>query len=324
MMDDTRDQQQGVPEAGAPRPFSRRKRVIIPVVLLVVAAVSAFTYWYTYRRGYVSTNDAYIDGTPITISSKVLGRITEITVGTGDPARAGDVLVRLDDSDLKAQEAQASASLAYTEQSVTLARVGLDRAREDFARAEVQYKDNVITREQYDHARQAREMAEAQYKVALSQVETSRAQLGVVEAQLKNTQIVSPISGVVAKKWAMPGEIVQPGQSILTLYDLGDIWITANFEETKLARISVNSEVRISVDAYPGREFTGRVLLVGAAAASQFSLIPANNASGNFTKVTQRVPVKISVEGLGGAGSSGKVSLLPGMSTVVKIRTGPR
>ncbi|MFH1221289.1 MAG: HlyD family secretion protein [Candidatus Eisenbacteria bacterium] len=316
------------PGAGAPgappRPFSRRKRVIIPVVLLVVAAVGALAYWYTYRRGYVSTNDAYVDGNPVTISSKMLGRVTQLTVGTGDAVQAGQLLVHLDDSDLRAQETQATAALAFVEQSVALAKIGVDRARDDFQRAQVQYRDNVITREQYDHARQALEMAEAQYKVALSQVNTSKAQLGVVETQIRNTQIASPISGVVAKKWARPGEIVQPGQPIFTLYDLGDIWITANFEETKLAKIGLNSQVRISVDAYPSREFSGRVLLVGAAAASQFSLIPANNASGNFTKVTQRVPVKISIERPGEEAASSRASLLPGMSTVVKVRVGSK
>ena len=313
----------GAPEA-PPRPFSRRKRVIIPVVLLVVAAVAALAYWYTYRRGYVSTNDAYIDGNPVTISSKMLGRLTQLTVGTGDAVQAGQLLVQLDDSDLRAQETQATAALAFVEQSVALAKIGVDRARDDFQRAQLQYRENVITREQYDHARQALEMAEAQYKVALSQVNTSKAQLGVVETQLRNTQIASPISGVVAKKWARPGEIVQPGQPIFTLYDLGDIWITANFEETKLAKIGLNSQVRISVDAYPGREFSGRVLLVGAAAASQFSLIPPNNASGNFTKVTQRVPVKISIERPGEEAVSSRISLLPGMSTVVKVRVGSK
>ncbi len=310
--------ERGGPERGAPqRGLSKRMRFIIPIGLLVLAAIAAVAYWYTYRRGYVSTNDAYIDANPVTISSKVLGRIIQLAVGTGDAAKEGQLLVQLDDSDSKAQEAQATAALAYTEQTVSLARIGLDRAQDDFQRAQVQYKDNVIPREQYDHTRQALEMAEAQYKVALSQVNTSKAQLGVISTQLENMQIMSPVSGVVAKKWVMPGEIVQPGQPIFTIYDLNNVWITANFEETKLAAIDANDQVRISVDAYPGRAFTGKVVLIGAAAASQFSLIPPNNASGNFTKVTQRVPVKISIESSGMASS--QISLLPGMSAVVKI-----
>jgi membrane fusion protein (multidrug efflux system) len=314
---------EGNPAAPRSKHFSRRKRVIIPFTIFVAIAVLVTAYWYMYRRGYVSTNDAFVDGNPVTISSKILGRVTELGVATGDKTTAQELLVRLDDTDLRAQEAQATAALAYTEQSVSLAKIGLDRARDDFDRAHAQYKDNVITREQHDHARQALELADAQYKVAQSQVGASRAQLGVVETQLKNTQIVSPIAGVVAKRWVMPGEIVQPGQPIFTLYDLGDVWITANFEETKLGAITLGDPVRISVDAYPGREFAGKVSLIGAAAASQFSLIPPNNAAGNFTKVTQRVPVKISLDEATRP-AAGQASLLPGMSVLAKVRVKAR
>ena len=315
------------PEEKARHPASR-KRVIIPIVMFALAAIVAFVYWFSYLRGYVSTDDAYVDGDPVTISSKMLGRVTHLAVDTGDTTEAGQVLVNLDQKDLRAQETQAEASLAYTRETVTLAEVSLERALDDFNRAQIQYRDSVITREQFDHARQALEMARAQHRVALSQVTTSEAQLGVVETQLGNAEILSPISGVVAKKWAMEGEIVQPGQSIFTLYDLSDIWVTANFEETKLAKLVPGDRVEISVDAFPDRRFSGRVLLVGAAAASEFSLIPPNNASGNFTKVTQRVPVKILFDDLNGstgmssAGSDSRspALLLPGMSTVVKIK----
>jgi membrane fusion protein (multidrug efflux system) len=304
----------------AQRRFTKSKRFIISISFVLLASIVVATYWYLYLRGYATTNNAYIDGDAVTISSKVLGRITQLTVNEGDSVKEGQLLVQLDDSDLKAQEAQSEAGLEYTERNVTLAKTGLDRARDDFERASIQFGDKVITREQYDHARQALEMAEAQYRVALSQVNTSKAQLGVVETQLKNTRITAPTSGVVARKWVTPGDIVQPGQPIFTIYDLKNIWITANFEETKLASVSLNDPVRISVDAYPGREFEGTVRLIGAAAASQFSLIPPNNASGNFTKVTQRVPVKISIGIPDLEKDSGHISLLPGMSVEVKIR----
>jgi membrane fusion protein (multidrug efflux system) len=307
----------------AQRGLMKKKRFIIPIVFLLLASILIAAYWYLYLRGYVSTNDAYIAADPVTVSSKILGRITQLRLDEGDATKEGQLLVQLDDSDLRAQEVQAKAALEYTEKNVLLAKVGLDRAKDDFDRASIQFGDKVITREQYDHARQALQMAEAQYKVALSQVNTSKAQLGVVETQLKNTRIFAPVSGVVARKWVMPGDIAQPGQPIFTIYDLNNIWITANFEETKLASIHLDDPVEISVDTYPGSKFTGKVLLIGAAAASQFSLIPPNNASGNFTKVTQRVPVKISID----AGNSGnaeqhsdQISLLPGMSAEVKIR----
>jgi membrane fusion protein (multidrug efflux system) len=303
--------------------FSRRKRIIIPTTIILLAAVVIASYWYLYRRGYVSTNDAFIAGDPVTASSKILGRVASLSAGEGDAVSEGQVLIRLDDTDLRAQEAQSQANLAYMRQTVPLAKIGLERAQADFDRAQAQYRDNVVTREQYDHARQALDLAKAQYSVAESQVGASQAQLGVVETQLRNTEILSPISGVVARKWIMPGDIVQPGQPIFTIYDLKNVWVTANFEETKLAAIAIGSPVRISVDAYPGREFSGKVLLIGAAAASQFSLIPPSNASGNFTKVTQRVPVRISIDQAGQAGATG-AALLPGMSVVVKVRAGSK
>jgi membrane fusion protein (multidrug efflux system) len=316
---------QGAPPGrDSARRFSRRKRVIIPAVIIALVTVVVTSYWYLYRRGYISTNDALVNGDPVTVSSKILGRIASLEAAEGDGVSEEQVLVRLDDADLRAQEAQARAGLALTEQSLPLARVGLERAQADFDRTRLQYQDNVVTQEQYDHARQALDLAKAQYAVVESQVRASKAQLGVVETQLGNTRILSPISGVVAKKWVVPGDIAQPGQPIFTIFDLNNVWVTANFEETKLAAISLGSPVRISVDAYPGREFSGKVLLIGAAAASQFSLIPPNNASGNFTKVTQRVPVKISIDQAGEASTAAAARLLPGMSVVVKVRTGAR
>jgi len=147
----------------------------------------------------------------------------------------------------------------------------------------------VVTKEQYDHARQAVELAQAQVKVSQAQEANARAQLEVVRTQLQNTEIVSPAGGVIARKWVMPGDIVQPGQPVYTIYDLRDLWVTAYFEETKLFAIRLGSPVEISVTAYPGRKLVGKVVLIGAAAASEFSLIPGQHASGNFTKVTQRV-----------------------------------
>ncbi len=304
------------------RSIVKRKRFLFPAVFVLLAACIILGYWYLHLRGYISTNNAYVQSDPVTVSSKVLGRVTRLAVQEGDTTRQGELLVTLDDSDLRAQEAQSQASLEYSQRNVALAGINLDRARDDFNRASMQFTDNVITREQYDHARQALQAAEAQQKVAQSQVATSRAQLGVVQTQLYNMRILAPVSAVVARKWVMPGDIVQPGQSIYTLYDLTDLWITANFEETKLQSVGVGDTVEIYVDAFPGVKFGGRVLLIGAAAASQFALIPANNASGNFTKVTQRVPVRISIEPEASGRKPGRVPLLPGMSTEVRIRVG--
>jgi len=298
----------------------RKKRVLIPLLLLVLVIGVVGVYWYLYLKSFESTDDAYIDCDAITISSKILGRITELAAEEGDSVKAGELLVQLDDSDLRSQEAQSKANLDYVEQSISVAKITLDRAQDDFDRASRQIKDKVITQEQFDHAGKALELARAQYKVAQSQVNTSQAQLKVVETQLGNTKIIAPCRAVVARKWVVPGDIVQPAQPIYTMYNLDSIWITANFEETKLDAIHVGDLVQIAVDAYPEHDFIGKVALIGAAAASQFSLIPPNNASGNFTKITQRVPVKIVLTPANpNKNRSESKALLPGMSVEVKI-----
>jgi|WetSurMetagenome_2_1015567.scaffolds.fasta_scaffold07587_2 membrane fusion protein, multidrug efflux system len=317
MVDEASEARVAPPEK---RGLHRKKRVVVPLVLLILAAVLVAVYWRAYLRGYVSTDDAYIDGDAVTVSAKMMGRVATLGASEGDSVTSGQLLVRLDDRDLKAQRAQAKAGLEFVRQSVPVAKIGLDRAREDFDRASYQYKNKVVTREQYDHAGKALELAKAQYDVALSQVNASMAQLDVIETQLGNTEVFAPLSGVVARKWIVPGDVVQPGQPIFTLYDLGDVWVTANLEETKLGAIHVGDSVRIEVDAGRGREFAGAVTLIGAAAASRFSLIPPNNASGNFTKVTQRIPVKISIADARPDAAGGRFALLPGMSVEVKIR----
>jgi membrane fusion protein (multidrug efflux system) len=120
---------------------------------------------------------------------------------------------------------------------------------------------------------------------------------------------------VIARKWILEGDVVQPGQPIFTIFDMKNIWITAQFEETRLALVTMGAQVEISVDTYPDIKFSGKIIQIGSNTASQFSLIPPNNASGNFTKVTQRVPVKISIE----KGNS-NVNLLPGMSVEVRVK----
>ena len=119
----------------------------------------------------------------------------------------------------------------------------------------------------------------------------------VIETQLKNAKLYSPISGIVAKRWLLPGDIVQPGQSVFTVTNNDKLWVAVYLEETKVAGVYVGQPSNFSIDAFPGVEFTGKVYSIGSNTASQFSLIPPNNASGNFTKVTQRVPLKISIDG---------------------------
>lgn len=298
----------------------RKKRFLIPVLFLSLVAILVAVYWYMFLRDFVSTDDAFLDADQVGVSSKILGRIRELAADEGDAVKQGALLVQLDDSDLLAQAAQEKENIALNQENVSLAKINLQRAGTDFRRTTDLFKDNIVSWDQFDLAKKAYDLASAQYKIALAQVSTSRAKLDVVQTQLQNTKIMSPMMGVIAKKWVMPGDVVQPGQPIFTIYDLQNLWVTANFEETKLSSIRLDDPALISVDAHPGIKFEGRVNLIGAVTASQFSLIPPNNASGNFTKVTQRVPIKISIERKMTANKPDPVMLLPGMSVEVKIR----
>jgi len=291
-------------------PLYRKRRVIIPVTLVILAALLGAWYWYVNLREFVSTDDAYIE---------ILGRVSALSVDEGDTLRQGEILVHLDDTDLLAQKEQAVASLRFSEASVGLARVNLTRAQDDYTRAEQQFKNSVITKEQYDHAGSALEAARAEYSIALSRIGTAKAQVGVVQAQLENCTIASPVDGKIAKRWVLRGDVVQPGQPIFSVYDRKETWVTANLEETNLQVVRLNQPVTIAVDGYSGRTYSGKVFQIGSSTAAQFSLIPPNNASGNFTKITQRVPVKISITEERAAGEQ-SVELLPGMSVEVRIK----
>ncbi|MGA9118361.1 MAG: HlyD family secretion protein [Bacteroidota bacterium] len=302
-------------------PLYRMKRVIIPSAIVLIIAAAGAWYYYTQIRGFDSTDDAFIDGNRVSVSSKILGRIIDLNADEADTVKQGEVLVRLDDADLKAQEAQSRAMLDDARQATSLAEVNVQRATDDYNRAETQYKTRVISQEQFEHARSALAAARSQQKMAMTRVATAEAQVNVVKTSLQNTVITSPMNGVVAKRYALPGDVVQPGQPILSVYDLGSVWVTANFEETKISSLHVGDPVEIDVDAYPNAKWTGRVYQFGASTASQYSLIPPNNASGNFTKVTQRIPVKIMIDRQGPTAGDDPRPLLPGMSVEVRVNT---
>jgi membrane fusion protein, multidrug efflux system len=300
-------------------PLYKNVKIVIPL-FLVFLAIAIFSWmYYIQLRDYVSTDDAFIDADRVSVSAKILGRIDQLTVDEGDSVRHGEILVRLDDSDLRAQEIQAKASVTFAQENILLAKVSLDKAQTDFLRASTQYNQNIIPKEQYDHAHSELASSRARINIANAQFASAQAQLGVIQTQLKNTVISSPMTGVISKRWTLTGDVVQPGQAIFTIYDLHDVWVTANLEETAVGALRLGDTVSIGVDTYPSIKFAGTIIRLGSNTASQFSLIPPNNASGNFTKVTQRVPIKISITQLDTLRQS-RVKLLPGMSVEVKVK----
>jgi membrane fusion protein, multidrug efflux system len=280
------------------------------ITLLVLAVVGAviLVIWLT-TLGNISTDDASIQSNHAIVSAKTMGRIKDLIADEGAKVGEGDVLAKLDDSDLRAQEAQLQASLNYTTLSANLSKVNLDRAQNDFDRAKSVYKSGISTSEQYDHASKTLEAATVSYELAKAQIETAKAQLSIVETQIANTNIAAPIRGIIAKKNYNKGEMVQPGQQIFLINDLENVWVIANFEETKIRLIKIDADVDITVDAYPSVNFKGKVAQVSAA------IVPPPFSIGESTKTTQKVPVRIIFTKI-----PDNVNLLPGMSVEVVVK----
>jgi membrane fusion protein, multidrug efflux system len=332
------------------KPLEQKKKSFtryIPLIIVVIIVITLGWLWYRNYMKYISTDDAYIESDNVSVSSKILGRIAVEYTDEGDSVKKGDLLAELDSTDLLAQKnsatalkdqavttkAQSEASYKYDGESVKVLKVSLDKAQEDFDRSKLQYDGNVISKETYDHSKKALESAQALYdaaKIALevskakissaaSAVKTAASQVALIETQLKNTKLYAPMDGIVAKRWLLPGDITAAGQSIFTITNNKNYRVIIYLEETQIAKVHLGQSVHFKVDAFSGITFTGKIYSIGSNTASQFSLIPPSNASGNFTKVTQRVPVKISIDGTEEGNKISTFRFLAGMSVEVKI-----
>ena len=322
-------------------------KVYIPLLLVIILVLGGGITWYIDYSKYINTDDAHLEANNVSVSSKMLGRINQVFAEEGDLVKQGQLIVVLDSTDLVAQKNQAIANELQVEAAVAqseakyqfdlknskVQEITLSRTQGDFDRAKTQFKSDVITQEQYDHIKKALETAQAQLEADHSQakvssmlikstqaaVESAKAQISVIQTMINNTKLYAPCNGVVGKRWLMPGDIAQPGQSIYTIINDQKVWVSVFLEETKLQDLRLGQSSIFTIDTYPGVIFTGKITEIGSNTASQFSLIPANNASGNFTKVTQRIQLKISVDGVKEGSKLSDYRLLSGMSAVVKI-----
>jgi membrane fusion protein (multidrug efflux system) len=276
-----------------------RLRVYIPLALVIIIVIAGAWYWYKDYTLYITTDDAHVDADNVSVGSKVIGRISAIYAKEGDLVKQGTLLADLDSSDFHAQrnqsvalKAQANANLTQSEvkynsdqKGIKILEINLEKASEDLSRAKSQADGGVITPEQFDHIKKAHETASAQLDAAKAQlmvsrsmitsasaaVETANAQIKVVDAQLKNTRLFAPVDGIIAKRWLLPGDVVQPGQSVFTMTLSKNLWVVAFLEETKISEITIGQNVRFSIDAFPGIKFNGKVFLLGSSTASVFS-----------------------------------------------------
>jgi len=242
-------------------------------------------------------------------------------------------LVQIDDK-VTVQEAVITQSGA----GISAARAEMVRAKADFERSRRLVREDYVSRQRFDVSQADAARAEAgltgsgaqlqasrrqlavlasERSVAMAQLEQARATLIVAETELEATTIRSPVDGVVGNRAVRDGQYVRPGQTLLAVVPLGEVWIDANFKETQIGRMTPGNRVEIKVDAFPGAVIGGRVDSFAPASGAKFSLLPPENATGNFTKVVQRIPVRIRVDHdnpLAG-------QLRPGLSVVVKVDT---
>lgn len=286
-------------KSGFPFPAGKRRTPVIigAVVIAVLVAVLLVVgiAWIVDNALYVSTDDASIDGEKVNISAKTLGRIKAILVDEGVPVKSGQTLVQLDDSDLRAQEAQAAASLES-------AKVNRDGKEDDLRRAKALYASGAMTKQQLDAASTGFDAAASQYNV-------SQAQLGVIETQLTNTVILSPIDGTATKPAFSVGDVIQPSQTILTVNNLSKVYVIADFEETKVGRFDPGADAEITIDKYSGLTLHGKVASISS------GVLPPPFQIGEFTKTTRRVPIRIDLTAVPEG-----IVLQPGLSVEVKVR----
>jgi membrane fusion protein, multidrug efflux system len=287
--------------AASPPPArrSRRPYVLAGIGLAVILTIAGVTYWL-HARGVVATDDAFIEARVIQISPKVGGQVIELDVTDNQRVRAGEVLLRIDPRDYAAAMEQARAQVRAAEVEERRATADAQRVRALFARG-------LVARQELDHAVAAEH-------TAIADVEAARQRLNQAMLELSYTTITAPEAGRVTRRAVEEGMFVQPGQQLMAIVT-DELWVVANFKETQLEHIRPGEPVDIRVDAYPRHRFRGHVDSIQAGTGARFSLLPPENATGNYVKVVQRVPVKIVFD----EPPDPNFPLGPGMSVVPRV-----
>jgi membrane fusion protein (multidrug efflux system) len=301
--------------------------IILAVITVVVGSFGGIKWW-VYRKYHVTTDNAYVKGDIVLISSRIPGTVIDVLVEDNWHVMPGQVLVKLDpkDYEVKLREREANLKVAIeeidrlyaaveaAEAKVNLAKSQYLQARLDLNRAKTLYEKGVASREIYDHADTDFKVAESRLKAALEELKQAKAALGgelnserydrsivqralaqkqEAELNLSYTIIKSPVEGYVTRKTVEIGHRVQPGQPLMAVVGLDDVWIEANYKETQLTHVRIGQPVEIEADIYPGYVYQGKVHSISPGTGAVFSLLPPENATGNWVKVVQRVPVKI-------------------------------
>jgi membrane fusion protein (multidrug efflux system) len=347
------DKQFGAPEIAAAEPKKTNKRrnallwIVGPALVLGIAG-----YIYLTSGRFVSTDNAYVQADHATIAPQISGRVVEVLVHDNQPVKAGDVLFRIDSQPLEIAMARMHAQMETVRSLLDAGRAGYRSAQADLTSAEEALRVNerqfermkemrakgLVAQKDVDDA--ANNFANARGKrdsdiAALTKAESilgglpktkdedlagfklAQAQYEQAKLDLDHATVRAPIDGVVGKVTLQPGDFLAAGQSAMPLVATTALWVDANFKETDLTNVGVGQVATIEVDTYPGRKWKAHVASISPASGSQFSLLPAQNATGNWVKIVQRIPVRVAIDDPGEG-----PTLRAGMSAIVEIDTG--
>ena len=308
---------------------NRRKLLALVIGAFVVGAVGYTAYWALVLRHSEATDDAYVNGNVVQITSQVPGTVIKIQADDTDFVKAGTTLVQLDTADARVALDEAESQLAKTvrqvrnlyvtsgqlDATVHQREAELTRAQQDFQRREQLAAIGAVSGEEIQHARDTLRGAEAATTAARQQlaahqalvdrttvedhpdVRNAAARLREAYLAYSRTALPAPVSGYVAKRSVQLGQRVSPGAPLMAVVPLDQVWVDANFKEGQLKSMRVGQPVALTADLYGGKlEYHGRVAGFGAGTGGAFALLPAQNASGNWIKIVQRVPVRIALD----------------------------
>jgi len=341
------------PQQAVNKKGKRKSLLILLTLLFIVLAVAYGIYWFLVLRHYEETDDAYVAGNQVQIMAQVSGSVTKVWADNTDFVKKGDVLVTLDPTDAqqafeKAQTELAS-SVRQTHQlminskqyqaNIELQKTALAQAQSDLNRRIPLGSANLIGREELQHARDAVTSAQAQLDVAIQQYNANQAMIlgskledqpAVKQAAtevrnawlaLERTKIVSPMTGYVSRRAVQPGAQISPTTPLMAVVPATNLWVDANFKETQLAHMRIGQPATVVSDIYGDDvKYTGKVVGLDMGTGSAFSLLPAQNATGNWIKVVQRLPVRIEID----AKQLEQHPLRIGLSTLVEVDTSNR
>ncbi|MGL5698875.1 MAG: multidrug efflux MFS transporter periplasmic adaptor subunit EmrA [Kluyvera sp.] len=341
------------PQQPANKKGKRKRALILLTLLFVIIAVAYGSYWFLVLRHFEETDDAYVAGNQVQIMAQVSGSVTKVWADNTDYVQQGDVLVTLDQTDAQQAFEKAQTALASSvrqmrqlminnkqlQANIEIRKTTLAQAQTDLNRRIPLGSANLIGREELQHAKDAVASAQAALDVAIQQYNANQAMiLGTkLEEQptvrqaatevrnawlaLQRTKIVSPMSGYVSRRSVQPGAQISPTTPLMAVVPASNLWVDANFKETQLAHMRIGQPVTIISDIYGDDvKYNGKVVGLDMGTGSAFSLLPAQNATGNWIKVVQRLPVRIELD----PEQLAKHPLRIGLSTLVKVDTSNR